>query len=196
MADSGVFGSATIPMGLPPKTSAPPPESGTVGERIIIPELNIEPWIERSIQIFTAIAAQFLIQRLQATSSDASIVVLLVLILGMFFFIELDHTVKKLSAKWLQKAKEFEQVVVALMKVLEFAVMTSVFVVSSYIIVLLMTLWVYGNLSFAETAAVIIGGVMLVYMFAVVAHFVKASLEKADARERNRGLRGLRPRQD
>jgi len=95
MADSGVFGSATIPMGLPPKTSAPPPESGTVGERIMIPELNIEPWIERSIQIFTAIAAQFLIQRLQATSSDASIVVLLVLILGMFFFIELDHTVQK-----------------------------------------------------------------------------------------------------
>jgi hypothetical protein len=189
MADS-VFGSSTIPMSLPAKTSPPPPSStsssGGDKNKIAIPELNIEPWIERCIQIFTAIAAQFLIQRLQATSTDASIVVLLVLILAMFFFIELEHRVRKLSSKWIENAKEFRQVMVAVMKVLEFTAMTSVFVASSYIIVLLMTLWVYGNLSFAETASLIIGGVLLVYQFAVSAHFVKSSLEEAANRERKK----------
>jgi hypothetical protein len=144
---------------------------------ITVPVLNIEPRVERGIQVFTAIGSTFLIQSLNRVSTSSSVVVLLLLILLMGFCESIETTAKKLARQWGPKA--FSSAIITFIKVLEFLTTLSIFVVVSYAIVWLSGLWIGGNLTFFEAAVVIVVGVAIAYTIAVAYHDVHNTLERA-----------------
>ena len=147
------------------------------GERITVPEEDIEMWVSRGVYIFSALASGFLLQVLREDGSQASVMILVLLILGVFFFIQFESLAKKAIRKYLPY--EFADVSKATLRVASFATLTSVYVTCSYAIMLLMSMWIYGNLSFFEVSVVLIIGVFLIYQFSITYGRTKETLEAA-----------------
>lgn len=147
------------------------------GEEISAPELKVERWVNRGVYIFSAIASGLLMKLISAYGGDTTTMVLVLLILVAIFFIKLQSKLRKVINKHLPE--EFTEVGVAVLNVADFCAMTAVFIVCSYAIMLLMSMWVYGNLSIWESSNILIIGVFLVNQFSVSYGRLQESLLKA-----------------
>jgi len=154
------------------------------GERITVPEEDIEMWVSRGVYIFSALASGFLLQVLREDGSQASVMILVLLVLGVFFFIQAESLLKKVVRKYFPY--EFADVSKAVLRVAGFATLTSVYVTCSYAIMLLMSMWIYGNLSFFEVAVVLIIGVFLIYQFSITYGRTKETLEAERQRQQSK----------
>ena len=132
---------------------------------ISVPDKDFDATIERGIYVFSAVATGFLTEQLQKTGGHASVLILLVLLMAAFVFFQFQSLVEKVVKHHLPV--EFEQVGLSVVKVCGFISLTSVYVTCSYAIVIVMSLCMYGNLSVSETAAIVIGGVMVIQQFSV-----------------------------
>lgn len=142
--------------------------------------LNIDPWIERGIYIFSAVGSTVWLARLRPLGSDSAVLVLFLLIIMMFLFLYLKNLVEVVSNRY--APKEFSSAFIVIMKVLEFISLTSVFVVSAYSITLLSGLWVSGHLTFGEAFISIVVLVSFVFAIAVVHHDVRTAFDRLEQR--------------
>lgn len=148
---------------------------------VTAPTLTIDPWLERSIYVFSAVITTIIIVYLKPLGGDNSVFILFLLIVVAVLIMHVNESIGNFSEKY--APKEFTGAFIVLLKMLEFISMVAVFLVSSYSVVLLGSYMMDGHLSFAEAATLIIIGVAFVLSIAVVHHNLRNSLNELEQQQ-------------
>jgi hypothetical protein len=160
MTEGGAF-----PLFPPSMTTRPKTQVVQVtddGSEVKTTDVDVYPWIEKTVYVFSAIGSGFLVRSLAQYNNQSGIVLAFLLIIVMVLVIKCTSAITSFLTNHAPRALAVPSSVI--IRVCLFMNTLIVFVVIAFIITLLGDWWAGGHLTFGEVLYVIIVLVVIAYL--------------------------------